>query len=408
MRPPARPAPARAPGPSTPRAGSRPRPARRSRPRRPGAGPARPASSASGGRRRTWTPRGTRRSPRPGARSRSRPVAAATSARVAAVMAFHSVSTFSSRAGWTRWARAAASRRRASSTSGGRASGAPTGRTGMERPSQFPPGVIPYHSAAGSTRGAGSSCAELVEREGGVRALDPAGVGVEGRVERALGRREVAQHEVEGLGDHAEIVVAPAVLPRVQIGPGQQGLVGEHLLEVGDEPVGVGGVAAEPADEMVVDAAGRHGVERAQGHVPGVRGVGAAPVGRGAGRARRGSAGGTSAPARSRPTRGRSPRRARRRPARGGPRASRSAAGRPGQAQRGPPPAPAAPTRGAVRALPASSCSDSARRSSRRTAPTSASACCEHLRPLADPGRRPAPATTRRNDGIPWRSTGGK
>ena len=83
------------------------------------------------------------------------PVADATSARVAAVMAFHSVSTFSSRAGWTRCARAAARRARASSTSGGRSSGAPTGRTGMERPSQLPRSVIPYHSAAGPTSAAG-------------------------------------------------------------------------------------------------------------------------------------------------------------------------------------------------------------------------------------------------------------
>ena len=78
-------------------------------------------------------------------------------------MAFHSVSTFSSRAGWTRSARAAANNTRASSTSGGRASGAPTGRTGMERPSQLPPGVIPYHSAAGPTSGSGQNAVQFLD-----------------------------------------------------------------------------------------------------------------------------------------------------------------------------------------------------------------------------------------------------
>ncbi len=72
-------------------------------------------------------------------------------------MAFHSVSTFSSRAGWTRRARAAARSDLASSTSAGRSSGAPTGRTGIDLPSQFPASVMPYHSAAGPTRAAGSS-----------------------------------------------------------------------------------------------------------------------------------------------------------------------------------------------------------------------------------------------------------
>ncbi len=118
-------------------------------------------------------------------------------------------------------------------------------------------------------------CAELVEGERGVGSLDAAGVGVEGRIQRAVGSREVAQDEVERLGDHAEIVVAPAVLPRVQVGPGQQGLVGQHLLEVRHQPVRVGGVSAEPSDQMVVDAAGRHGVERARGHGAGLLARGA-------------------------------------------------------------------------------------------------------------------------------------
>jgi hypothetical protein len=52
----------------------------------------------------------------------------------------------------------------------------------------------------------------------------------------------------------------------VQVGASEQRLVGEHLLEVGDQPAGVGRVAAEPADDVVIDPTGRHGVERADPH----------------------------------------------------------------------------------------------------------------------------------------------
>ena len=52
------------------RAGGKPRRATRSRPPRPGASPGRPASCASAARRYTWTPRGTRRSPRRVGRTR--------------------------------------------------------------------------------------------------------------------------------------------------------------------------------------------------------------------------------------------------------------------------------------------------------------------------------------------------
>ena len=151
--PPAGPARATAPCRSTRTVGRRPRPARRGPPPRPGAGPGRPASCASAARRRTWTPRGTRRSPRPGGRSRSEPVAAATSASVADR---HGVPLGQDLLVAGRLdrgpARAAARRARASSISGGRARGAPTGRTGMERPSQLPGVGDPVPLGRGPTR----------------------------------------------------------------------------------------------------------------------------------------------------------------------------------------------------------------------------------------------------------------
>ena len=65
----------------------------------------------------------------------------------------------------------------------------------------------------------------------------------------------------------------------MQIGAGQQSVVVEHLLEVGDQPVGVDRVAGEPAAQVVVHAAGSHGIQsggedpdrlgfRGPGHVP--------------------------------------------------------------------------------------------------------------------------------------------
>ena len=61
----------------------------------------------------------------------------------------------------------------------------------------------------------------------------------------------------------------PRGLPRMEVGPAEERLVGEHLLEVGHEPAGVRRVAAEAAHQMVVDAAGGHGVERPQRHATG-------------------------------------------------------------------------------------------------------------------------------------------
>ena len=47
----------------------------------------------------------------------------------------------------------------------------------------------------------------------------------------------------------------PVSLPGVEVDAGEQGVVVEHLLEVGHQPDGVGGVAVEAAADLVVDAA---------------------------------------------------------------------------------------------------------------------------------------------------------
>ena len=94
-------------------------------------------------------------------------------------------------------------------------------------------------------------------------ALLALGVGVERGVEAALGAVHLAERPVERVaGDlHPALVAGP--LPAVQVGAGQQRVVVEHLLEVGDEPLGVDRVAGEAAADLVVDAAAHHPVERA-------------------------------------------------------------------------------------------------------------------------------------------------
>ena len=274
----------------------------------------------------------------------------------------------------------------------------------MERPSQLPPGVIPYHSAAGPTRGAGRIWRSSSSVNVACAPSTPPASASKDEYERALGGREVAQDEVQGLGDHAEILGSSTVLPRVQVGPGQLRLVGEHLLEVGNEPAGVGRVAAEPADEVVVDAAGRHGVERPQAHVPGVGRVGPATAGAPEAELDEAWAGGTSVPGRSRPTRGRSLppdppttcsiRTSGSRPAAAGAPARRST-GAPS------PPTPPPRRRPPPRSAPRPGGAPAARR------PPSASACSRTwARSLAQAS--PSACTTRRNEGMPWRSTGGK
>ncbi len=54
----------------------------------------------------------------------------------------------------------------------------------------------------------------------------------------------------------------------MQIGAGQQRVVVQHLLEVGDDPARVHGVAREPAADLVVHAAAGHGAQGLEAHAP--------------------------------------------------------------------------------------------------------------------------------------------
>ncbi len=97
------------------------------------------------------------------------------------------------------------------------------------------------------------------------RALGALGVGVERRGEPTLGGAELADQEVgDALGGPDPDLGAPLGVDAQQLR-----VVVEHLLEVRHHPVGVDGVAGEPAAELVVDPAARHRLQRCGGHLPG-------------------------------------------------------------------------------------------------------------------------------------------
>ena len=52
----------------------------------------------------------------------------------------------------------------------------------------------------------------------------------------------------------------------MQVGPGEQGVVVEHLLEVGDQPPLVHRVAGESSADLVCHAAGGHCIEGCSDH----------------------------------------------------------------------------------------------------------------------------------------------
>ena len=139
----------------------------------------------------------------------------------------------------------------------------------------------------------------FARRPGERQPLDAVRVGVLRRREAAAVERELAQHVVERrVGDRAVALLVEAARG-VQVDGGEQRVVVEHLLEVRHEPALVDRVAVEAAADEVVHAAERHPVERAARHL-----LLAATEQELEHRARAG----TSAPAPTRPTAGRSSR----------------------------------------------------------------------------------------------------
>ena len=118
--------------------------------------------------------------------------------------------------------------------------------------------------------------ADLVRGEGVEGTLDAPPVGVErvgilGGGDAATREAEVSVDVLDDLGGHLAIAGVTGDLVGMDVELQEPGLVVEHLLEVGDDPVLVHRVPGEPAAEVVVDAAGCHRVERGLDHRQGVR-----------------------------------------------------------------------------------------------------------------------------------------
>ena len=92
------------------------------------------------------------------------------------------------------------------------------------------------------------------------------GVGVLGREERAVRRRQIAHDVVERvLGDRRVERIA-AHLRGLEVREDELRLVVEHLLEVRHAPLGVDRVAMEPAADVIAHAADRHRAQRLERH----------------------------------------------------------------------------------------------------------------------------------------------
>ncbi len=95
-------------------------------------------------------------------------------------------------------------------------------------------------------------------------------VGVGGRVDAALRRRHLAQDVVERLHRHAPQAFIAGDLVALQVSLGEQRVVVQHLLEVRDQPLAIGGITAEAAADVVVHAAPGHRVQCLRDHLEGL------------------------------------------------------------------------------------------------------------------------------------------
>ncbi len=95
-------------------------------------------------------------------------------------------------------------------------------------------------------------------------------VRVERRGEAALRGAQVGDQEVAGLLRDPPPERMAGGPPPMEVRPGEQRVVVQHLLEVRDDPVGVDGVPGEAAGQLVVDPAARHRLEGPLGHREGV------------------------------------------------------------------------------------------------------------------------------------------
>ena len=97
-------------------------------------------------------------------------------------------------------------------------------------------------------------------------ALPSLRIGVLGAEEASTGMAHLTQEVVQRLLGHHSVAWLSEHLPGMQIAARQLGVVVQHLLEVGDEPALVGGVAVKASAQLIVDAPRCHGIEGGLDH----------------------------------------------------------------------------------------------------------------------------------------------
>ncbi len=97
--------------------------------------------------------------------------------------------------------------------------------------------------------------------------LHSLGVRVQGAVKAPLGTDHLPQGPLQRVDAHRQQLRVTTGLPAVQVGPGEQTVVVEHLLEVGRCPGLIDAVPVKPPAKHVVDAACRHRPQGAERHL---------------------------------------------------------------------------------------------------------------------------------------------
>ena len=116
----------------------------------------------------------------------------------------------------------------------------------------------------------------------GLPDIEPAfftlGVRVERGEEAAFGAPHLPAHPVEGRPRRLRAAGIPGDPVRLEVRRDEQRVVVEHLLEVGNEPLAIGGVPVEPAAELIPEPAGGHPRQREPGGRERLRIPGAVPL----------------------------------------------------------------------------------------------------------------------------------
>ncbi len=100
-----------------------------------------------------------------------------------------------------------------------------------------------------------------------ISAFHGVGLGIKRGVEATVLVRHLPQREVENTFGDGTVVGLVGKRVKLRIGTPQQRLIVEHLLEMRDVPLCIGGVAMEPAADMVVYPSLCHFLQRAARHL---------------------------------------------------------------------------------------------------------------------------------------------